>query len=220
MNNYTIVLADDHVLLREGVRNMIETVRGLKVVGEVGDGNALLRLLKTVTPEMVVLDISMPGLRGIEAAREIDTQYPKTAILILSMHKSQEFLSLALEAGADGYLLKEDTSEELLRAIEQIRNGHTYLSTKMAEQFPTDIISICRGRHRKKSHPDALTHRERQILKLISEGHTDKQISELLFISYRTVQRHRFNIREKLNIKHTADLVRYAMSHGYTQDAY
>lgn len=220
MNEYTIVLADDHVLLREGIRNMIETVKGLKVIGEVGDGNALLRLLKTITPDMVVLDISMPGLRGIEAAREIDIQYPSIAILILSMHKNQEFLAMALEAGADGYLLKEDTSEELLRSIEQIRNGRTFLSTKMAEQFPTDIISICRGHYRKKNQPDILTHRERQVLKLIAEGHTDKQISELLFISFRTVQRHRFNIREKLNLKHTADLVRYAMSHGYTEKAY
>lgn len=220
MSDYTIVLADDHALLREGIRNMIETVKGLKVIDEVGDGNALLRLLKTVSPHMVVLDISMPGLRGIEAAREIGLHYPHIDILILSMHKNQEFLAMALEAGADGYLLKEDTGEELLRAIDLIRNGRTYLSTKMAEQFPTDIIGICRGHDRKKNHPDALTHRERQILKLITEGHTDKQISELLFISFRTVQRHRSNIREKLGLKHTADLVRYAMRHGYTERVY
>jgi len=215
MGDYTIILADDHALMREGVRNMIESIKDLRVIAETGDGNDLLKLLKKKSPNMVILDISMPGLRGIEAAREIHANYPQTRVLILSMHKNQEFLTMALEAGADGYILKEDTSEELLRAITQIRNGRTYLSTKMAEHFSTDIIGICRGNNRNKNHPDPLTHRERQVLKLIAEGHTDKEISELLFISFRTVQRHRFNIREKLQLKHTADLVRYAMAHGY-----
>jgi len=214
-NDYTIFLADDHILMREGVRNLIQGVKGLKVIGETGDGAELMRLLKKKLPHMVILDISMPGLRGIEAAREIRSHYPEVNILILSMHKNQEFLAMALEAGVDGYILKEDTSEELLRAISLIRNGRTYLSAKMAELFSADLIGICRGNSKNKNHSDILTHRERQVLKLIAEGHTDKQISELLFISFRTVQRHRFNIREKLQLKHTADLVRYAMAHGY-----
>ncbi len=214
MNPYKIILADDHALMREGIRNLIEDVDYLKVIDETGDGTDLLKLLKKKTPDMVILDISMPGIRGIEAAREIHSRYPQVGILILSMHKKQEFLTMALEAGASGYVLKEDTSEELLHAIDQVRNGRTYLSAKLVALYSTDIISICRGNHKTTSDP--LTHREREILKLIAEGHTDRQISEMLYISFRTVQRHRFNIRQKLNLKSTADLVKYAISHGYT----
>ena len=213
MGQYNIILADDHVLMREGIRNLIDNEKDLKVIAETGDGTELLNLLKKQSPDMVILDISMPGLRGIEAAREIHSSYPNVRILILSMHKRQEFLSMALEAGANGYVLKEDTSEELLHAIDQVRNGRTYLSAKLAALYSTDIISICRGNV--KSQADPLTHREREILKLIAEGHTDRQISAMLFISFRTVQRHRFNIREKLNLKSTADLVKFAIARGY-----
>lgn len=213
MTQYSIILADDHVLMREGIRNLIEETDYLKVIAETGDGTDLLKLLKKKTPDMVILDISMPGLRGIEAAREIHSRYPHIGILILSMHKKQEFLTMALEAGASGYVLKEDTSKELLHAIEQVRRGRTYLSAKLVSLYSTDIISICRGDHKTPSDP--LTHREREILKLIADGNTDRQISEMLFISFRTVQRHRFNIRDKLKLKTTADLVKYAISHGY-----
>ena len=213
MTDYTIILADDHTLLREGIRTMVEAVRGLKVIGEAGDGHQLLALLKKKVPNMVILDISMPGLRGIEAAREIHTHYPQVGILMLSMHKSQEFLAMALEAGASGYLLKEDSCDELVQAIEQIRSGRTFLSATLAKSLSTDIIGICRGN---KAAVDPLTHRERQVLKLIAEGCTDRRIGELLFISLRTVQRHRYNIRTKLNLKHTADLVKYAIAKGYT----
>ncbi|MEJ2659716.1 MAG: response regulator transcription factor [Desulfobacteraceae bacterium] len=214
MSDYTIILADDHTLMREGIRNIIEAVPGLKVVGEAGDGHQLLKMMKSTIPDMVILDISMPGLRGIEAAREIKDRYPEVCILMLSMHKSQEFLAMALEAGARGYLLKEDTGDELLHAITRLRAGRTFLSTTLANTLSTDIISICRGNL--ASRADPLTARERQVLKLIAEGHTDRRIGELLFISLRTVQRHRYNIRTKLNLKHTADLVKYAIARGYT----
>jgi DNA-binding NarL/FixJ family response regulator len=214
MSEYTIILADDHALMREGIRNIIESVAGLKVIGEAGDGHQLLKMLKRTIPEMVILDISMPGMRGIEAAREIKCHFPEICILVLSMHKSQEFLAMALEAGASGYLLKEDTGDELLHAIARLRAGHTFLSTSLANTLSTDIIEICRGRSIRNADP--LTARERQVLKLIAEGHTDRRIGELLFISQRTVQRHRYNIRRKLNLKRTAELVKYAISRGYT----
>lgn len=214
MNEYTIYLADDHALMRQGIKMLIETVNGLKVIGETGDGLQLLEMLKKRLPNMVVLDISMPGLRGIEAAREIQTLYPDVHVLVLSMHKSEEFLSMALSAGARGYLLKEDSGDELLSAIERIRKGETYLSRKLANQFPSAIISICRGNH--KPAVDPLTARERQVLQMIAEGKTDREISETLCISVRTVHRHHANIRDKLNLKRTADLVRYAISQGYT----
>ena len=213
MKNFTIILADDHTLIREGIRSIIEAAPGLKVIGEAGDGNQLLRMMKNTVPDMVILDISMPGLRGIEAAREIKTRYPDIRILMLSMHKSEEFLAMALQAGAGGYLLKEDTGDELLQAIAQLRAGRTFLSATLAKNLSTDIIAICRGNHAVSADP--LTARERQVLQLIAEGHTDRQIGELLFISLRTAQRHRYNIRTKLNLKHTADLVKYAISKGY-----
>lgn len=216
MNEYTIILADDHALMREGIRMLIETVRGLKVIGEASDGLKLLDLLKKKTPHMVILDISMPGLRGIEAAREIQALYPDVHILMLSMHKSEDFLSMALASGARGYLLKEDSGDELLNAVERIRKGETYLSRKLADRYPSAIISICRGNH--KSTIDPLTARERQVLQMIAEGHTDRQISDALCISIRTVHRHRANIRDKLNLKRTADLVRYAIYQGYVTD--
>ncbi|BBO86066.1 response regulator [Desulfosarcina ovata] len=213
MSDYTIIIADDHVMMREGIQYMINAVAGLCVIGQAGDGLELLRLLKKKRPDMVILDISMPGLRGIEAAQEIRALYPDVKVLILSMHKNEAFLSMALAAGASGYLLKEDSGEELVEAIERIRKGETYLSRKLSSEFPSAIISICRGQHSPAA--DRLTPRERQVLQMIAEGHTDRQISERLFISIRTVHRHRANIRTKLNLKHTADLVRYAISQGY-----
>lgn len=213
MNPYTIILADDHAMMREGIKQLIDAVDGIRVIGETGDGLNLLQLVKRKRPDMVILDVSMPGLRGIEATREILSLYPDIKVLILSMHKREEFLSMALAAGAKGYLLKEDSGNELLQAIEEIRKGQTYLSKKLANEFPSAIISICRGDHQPKS--ESLTHRERQVLQLIAEGNTDRQISDRLCISVRTAHRHHANIRAKLNLKRTADLVRYAIAQGY-----
>lgn len=210
---YSIVLAEDHALVREGIKSLIENTPGLAVVGEAEDGISLLRLLDKVHPRMVILDIAMPGLRGLEAAREIQDRHPDIQILFLSMHRRREFLSMAFAAGAKGYLLKEDSSQELIAAIEEIRKGRTYLSRKLAMEFPTDIIGICRGNG--KIVADPLTRREREVLKLIAEGLTDREISEKLFISLRTAQRHHGNIRQKLNLKRTADIVKYALARGY-----
>jgi DNA-binding NarL/FixJ family response regulator len=210
---YSIVLAEDHALVREGIKSLIENTPGLAVVGEAEDGIALLRLLDKSQPCMVILDIAMPGLRGLEAAREIQVRHPQIQILFLSMYRRREFLSMAFAAGAKGYLLKEDSSKELISAIEEIRKGRTYLSRKLAMEFPTEIIGICRGNE--KIEADPLTRREREVLKLIAEGLTDREISEKLFISLRTAQRHHGNIRQKLNLKRTADIVKYAISRGY-----
>lgn len=216
MRDYTIIIADDHTMMREGIRLILGEGERLRVIGEAGDGLELLKLLKKKVPDMVILDITMPGLRGIEAAREINALYPEVHILILSMHKSEEFLSMTLDAGARGYLLKEDTGDELLNAVERIRKGETYLSKTLVNLFKADIISICRGGH--KTANDSLTSRERQVLQLIAEGKTDREVGDLLCISIRTVQRHHANIRKKLRLKRTADLVRYAINQGYVSN--
>jgi DNA-binding NarL/FixJ family response regulator len=214
---YSIVLAEDHALVREGIKSLIENTPGLKVVGEADDGIALLRLLNRIQPRLVILDIAMPGLRGLEAAREIQARHPQIQILFLSMHRRREFLSMAFAAGAKGYLLKEDSSQELIAAIEAIRQGGTYLSRKLAMEFPTEIIGICRGND--KQNADPLTRREREVLKLIAEGLTDREISAKLFISLRTAQRHHGNIRQKLHLKRTADIIKYALARGYVDPA-
>ena len=212
MTPYRVVLADDHALFRGGVRRILEEVQGVEVIGEAGDGLALLEILKKVTPDLVVLDISMPNLRGLEAIREIKRMAPEINILMLTMHKETDFLSEALTAGASGYLLKQEADPELINAIQMIRSGKTYLSPNLGDLVP-DLL-------RRRLEPggslkEALTHREREILKLLADGNTSREIAHKLYISLRTVQNHRANIMRKLNLRRTTDLVKYALQKGY-----
>jgi DNA-binding NarL/FixJ family response regulator len=208
------VIADDHAILRMGIRKMIEESKHLAVIGEAGDGLALLDLLKEITPDLIILDISMPNIRGIEAASEIKETHPEIKILILTMHKRKEYMYYALSAGVEGYMLKEETDQELLLAIETIRKGGVYLSPHLSKEFTKEFVRIRSG---KPGAPqELLTVREREILKLISEGKINKEIADLLFISVRTVHHHRANLMEKLDLRNVADLVRYAVRQGYT----
>jgi DNA-binding NarL/FixJ family response regulator len=171
---------------------------------------------------MVIVDISMPNLRGIEAAHEIKSISPKTKILLLTMHKSKEYLYHSISAGAKGYLLKEDSEVELFSAIETIRKGDIFVSKLLTRELTKDLSNIYYGDGQLPTDP--LTPREREILKMVAEGKTNKDIAELLFISARTVENHRANIMNKLNLKKTADLIRYAIDKGYirietTEDA-
>jgi DNA-binding NarL/FixJ family response regulator len=211
MDIYRVILADDHTLFRSGVRRILEEVSGVQVMGEAADGLQLLALLKKKTPDLVILDISMPKMRGLEAIQEIKAAYPKVQILILTMHKSGEYLFHALEAGAAGFLLKQDADPELLEAITAIRQGETYLSPAISEVVPELI------RYRKPESPpgEVLSHREREILKLLVEGKSSRQIGELLFISLRTVQNHRASIMRKLKVRGITNLVKYAVEKGY-----
>ncbi|MGD9331478.1 MAG: response regulator transcription factor [Desulfobacterales bacterium] len=213
MKVYRIVLADDHAMLREGIKNIIDSSNGMAVVGEASNGLLLLSLLKRKTPDMVILDVAMPKLRGIEAAQEIRKRFPEVAILFLSMHKSREYIEKALAAGASGYVVKEDSGSELIQAIKTIQGGGSYLSPLILKELSGDPIGICRGEGRLTEDP--LTPRERQILQLIADGKTSKEIAQLLFISIHTVHNHRKNIKTRLSIRKNADLVKYALRHGY-----
>jgi len=216
-NPYRIVLADDHAMFRRGVKRIIQENANLEVVGEAADGLELLEIIKKSPPNMVIADVSMPNLRGLEATREIKMAFPEIRVIILTMHKDKEYLYHALSAGAEGYLLKEDADIELFSAINTIRQGGTYISRLLAPQM-TDIF-MERQRQRAgegKLPAELLTMREREIIKLIAEGKSSKEIAGLLYISSRTVQHHRANIMRKLNIKKTADLVKYAIQKGYT----
>jgi DNA-binding NarL/FixJ family response regulator len=213
MSSYRIILADDHALFRSGVRRILEEVPGVEVVGEAADGMELLALLKEMTPDLVILDISMPRLRGLEAIQEIKTSHPQVQVLILTMHKDEEYLSYALGAGAAGFILKQDADPELLEALTTIRRGKTYLSPAISEVVP----DLLRRRQKPDGTPkEVLTHREREILTLLADGKSSKEIGELLFISLRTVQNHRANIMKKLKVKRTTDLIKYAVQKGYS----
>ena len=213
MSTYRVMLADDHALFRSGVKRILEEIPGIEVVGEAADGLQLLALLKEGTPDLVLLDISMPKLRGLEAIREIKASYPEVQVLILTMHKDAEYLSYALGAGAAGFLLKQDTDPELMEAISTIRRGETYLSPAISEVVP-DLLR--RGRTPEGAPKEVLTNREREILKLLADGKSSKEIGELLFISLRTVQNHRANMMKKLKVRRTTDLIKYAMQKGYS----
>jgi DNA-binding NarL/FixJ family response regulator len=213
---FRILLADDHVMFRRGIRSLIQSMNAVEVVGEASDGLELLRLLRDINPHLVIMDISMPNLRGLEATREIKAISPGVKVLILTMHKDREYLFHALTAGAEGYLLKEDADGELISAIETLRKGGTYISPLLSAQMADIFVDKFRPGGEPLTAPEELlTVREREIIKLIAEGNSSKEIGELLFISSRTVQHHRANIMRKLNVKKTADLVKYAIQKGY-----
>jgi DNA-binding NarL/FixJ family response regulator len=215
VNPYRIVLADDHALVRRGVKKIIEEVGDLKVTGEAGDGLELLALLTAAPPDLVILDISMPGLRGIEAIREIKKKHPDVKVLVLTMHADREYLGAALSAGAHGYLLKADVDMELFSAIEKIRQERTYISPHLLEGLANEWVQSLRGQQKPPAESGQLSIREREIIKLVAEGKSSKEIAELLAVSVRTIDRHRANIMDKLDLKNAADLTRYAIRKGY-----
>jgi len=210
---YTILLADDHTLIRLGIRNLISNNPALKVIGEVGDGEALLEFLQTRQPDLLILDISMPKLTGIEAVSRVKKLYPGIKILMLTMHKNKQYFYHAMSAGADGYLMKEDSDDELLLAIRRIQDGKNYLSPFLSQDFADDVISAYRNN---RSSPfETLTNREREVLKLVVDGHTSKVIAKMLFLSPRTVDHHRANLLRKFDMKSSVDLVNFAVRNGF-----
>jgi DNA-binding NarL/FixJ family response regulator len=213
MQPYRIMIADDHVLIRESIRKSIETLPAMEVVGEAGDSMELMEHLKNSVADMVLLDISMPGIQGIEALQMIKSRFPDIKILILTMHKSKQHISRALSAGADGYLLKENAFADLVSAIEKIRRGETYISNLVLSQ----VVEIVR--HKGTDSPlelaEPLSGREKEVLMMILEGKSAKDIGELLSISTMTVYNHRINIKKKLGIRKDVDLVKYGIQKGY-----
>ncbi len=194
---------------------ILEAGSDLQVVGEANNGLELLDLLKRVTPDLVVLDISMPRLRGIEAIQEIKILQPRARVLVLTMHRELALLNAAMAAGADGFVLKEDAETHLFTAVGKIRQGTPYISPKLSEDLVGDWAQTLRRGGNLTPEAERLTVREREVLKLTAEGKSSKEIADLLCISYRTVEHHRANLMTKLNVKKTAELVRYALQEGY-----
>ncbi len=209
-----ILLADDHEILLGGLRSMIEQEPGLEVVAEARDGLEAVRMAEETDPDLVLMDVSMPGLNGIEATRRIASGRSRTKVLCLSSHADPVMVEAMLEAGASGYVLKDYAVEELLRAISAVMAGETYLSPRVTGGV---VEALLNGSPSKASSSlSKLTEREREVLQLVAEGHSNKQIAERLHVSAKTVGTHREHIIRKLDIHTVAGLTKYAIQHGLT----
>ena len=208
-----IVLADDHVMFLSGLRALLEKERDLEVIAEVRDGREAVKVAREKKPDLVVMDVSMPGMNGIEATRQITAELPRVRILCLSMHASEQFVADAFEAGASGYLLKESPFEEMLTAIRAVIANQTYLSPAVARPILEGYRTLRSGH---ASLLSCLTGREREVLQLVAEGHSTKDIAGQLHLSIKTIDTHRRHIMEKLSIHSVAGLTKYAIRHGLT----
>ncbi len=210
--DYNILLADDHALVRGGIRGLLERLPGIKVIAEVSDGRAAVTYVQLKAPDMIVMDVSMPGLNGLDATASITHDHPEVKILVLSMHASEDYVLKALGAGASGYLLKDAATEELSVAIDAIRRGETYLSSTLPKNLLTrHLDQLANPRFEVVK---ALTPRMREILQLIAEGKSSKEIAYLLNLSIKTIETHRMHMMARLDIHDVAGLVRYALRHG------
>lgn len=202
-----ILLADDHVLVRQGLKSLLER-EGCQVLGEVSDGQEALGAIDTLKPEIVVFDITMPVLNGLDAAREVARSYPEIKTIVLTQHDEEQYVAEALEAGVKGYVLKSQVVGDLLNAIRQVHRGQVYLSPGISRA----VVDTYRSRFTRPR--DALTNRERQVLQLIAEGKSTRDVGSILGISTKTAESHRTKLMHKLDIHETAGLVRYAVRCG------
>ena len=210
---FSIVIAEDHTILREGLNALLSSQSDLKVVGEAGDGLEAIRCVRNHSPDMVLLDLSMPRMTGLDAINTIKKANAQTKIIVLTVHRAEEYLLATLRAGADGYVLKEAHSSELLTAIRHVLAGRQYLSPSI----PGTIIDrLLEGEKAStiRSAWETLTQREREILKLVAEGYRNKEIADLLCISVKTVEKHRANLMEKLDLHDAASLTALAAEKG------
>lgn len=213
MNNpniIKIILADDHKLLRTGLKNIIEQKFNMQIIAEASDGREAIKLCYKLTPDVIVMDVSMPGLNGIEAASQIIKHNSEIKIIGLSMHSSKQFIQGMFKAGALGYLLKDGDSDELLNAISTVVRNKRYLSKDINQEF---LNLIKKGENLNK---EFLSAREKEVLQLIAEGKSSKEIAEILFLSSKTVDVHRNNIMKKVDLHTIPELTKYAIQKGYT----
>jgi len=209
----TIVIAEDHTILREGLRALLNAHREFSVVGEAADGRDAIRCVERLQPSLILLDLSMPRMNGLDALREIKYRAPATKVVVLTVHKTEEYLLATFQGGADGYVLKDATHAELVTALTHVLKGKRYLSPEISGQV---IEGYLEGKKTLKDRSawNTLTPREREILKLIAEGYKNKEIADYLFISLKTVEKHRANLMKKLDLHNAAALTAWAIERG------
>jgi DNA-binding NarL/FixJ family response regulator len=215
MSNIRIVLADDHDVVRAGIRGILDRHAGMEVIGEAANGRATVEIARDLRPHVVVMDIAMPELNGLEATRQIVATDVGVKVIILSMHSSRQFVSEALKAGASGYLLKNNAMHELAPAIEVVAGGKVYLSPAVADVVVEDYVRHVSDPAQPVSNP--LSQREREVLQLLAEGKTSKEIANALKLGTKTVDSHRAQIMDKLGIRTVAELTKFAIREGLTQ---
>lgn len=209
MNRIRVLLADDHTILRDGIRALLEDQADMEVVGEAEDGLATVKMVAKLKPDIVVMDIAMPLLNGLEATRQIQRDFPQVKVLILTMHENEEYIRQVLATGAMGYILKDAAARELLGAIRAVYRGEAVLSPAITRLVIEDYLRW--GDLQPENDSSGLSPREREVLQLIAEGYTNKQIAEILSISIKTVQAHRSSLMNKLDLHDRGELIKYAI---------
>lgn len=209
MRPIRILLAEDHTLVRKGLRSLLEAEDGLLVIDEAIDGREAVEKVGQLQPDIVLMDIAMPGLNGLEATRQLQRRYPKVQVIILTMYADEEYIPQLLEAGARGYVVKQAAPEELIAAVRAVYQGEIYLTPSVSRTVVQEYLRQAATMAR--TGQDLLTPREREVLQLIAEGHPPRQIAQLLCISVKTVEAHRANLMRKLAASSTADLTRHAI---------
>lgn len=213
LNKRRILIVEDHTLLRAGLRALLAQDTDIEIAGEADNGRDAVQAAAMLMPDLVLMDISMPGMNGVEAIRDIKRFSPETRVLVLTVHKTDEYILESLRAGADGYILKEATHDELRVAIRSVLNGKTYLSPDISGHILNGYLGAGNS-HAPSSGWDSLTHREREVLKLVAEGYPNKYIADYFSLSVKTVEKHRSNLMKKLDLHNAATLTAYAIEKG------
>jgi len=217
MKKITVLLSDDHTIVRQGLRRLLEAETDIQVLGEAGNGHQSVREAIKLKPDVVLLDIAMPLLNGIEAARQIAKEVPTTKVLILSAYADDAYVEHAVEAGAAGYLMKESAGEDLLRAVREVAKGNAFFSPPVAKRILRQWQEKLPNGGPVKAKAPTLTSRQTEVLQLIAEGYATKQIADMLSLSIKTVEKHRQDLMNMLNIHNIASLTRYAVSSGVVE---
>ncbi len=211
-----VLIADDHTIVRSGVRLLLDAKPDIEIVGEARDGNEALALIEALHPDVVLMDIAMPGMDGLEATRQVKERWPDIQVLVLTMHRTEDYFFEMLKAGASGYVLKGAETSDLVNAVRVVGRGEVFLYPTMAQQLVQDYLSRLEG---DIDSGTPLSPREKEILRMVTEGYSSKEIAERLVISPSTVHSHRTNIMSKLGLNTRHELVRYARQHGLIRDA-
>lgn len=216
-NEITVLLADDHTIVRKGIRSLLEQESWIQIVGEAEDGLEAVKRAGMLLPDILVLDISLPLLNGLEVARRLNTQHPEIKIIILSMHDSEDLIYETLQVGVKGYILKKSAPDQLVSAIRAVSMGKSFFSPEISKLINDRKIEQGQLVDNEFILIPALTERETEILQLVAEGYCNREIAKILFISIKTVENHRSKIMEKMNFRNIADLIKYAISKGIIQ---